>query len=59
MAKVVLPRPVDGLSPALLSGLSYHLVEYFEREILLRLQGLESLEEGGGWGKVLDQREEY
>jgi len=46
MAKVVLPRPVDGISPALLSRLCGHLVVNFEGEVLLRLQGLESLGEG-------------
>lgn len=45
MTKVVLPRPGDGVSPALLGRLSDHLVVNFEGEILLRLQGLESLEE--------------
>jgi hypothetical protein len=53
MTKVVLPRPGDGVSPALLGGLSDHLVVNFEGEILLGLQGLESLEEGGPHEGVL------
>ena len=47
----MLPRPVNGMSPALFGRLSYDLVIDFEREILLGLQGFEGLEKGE-WTKV-------
>lgn len=52
MTKVVLPGPIDGLSPALFGRFSNHLVVDFKRN-LLGSERLESL--GEGWAKVRER----
>ena len=43
MTAIVMPRPGDGITPTLFSGLGNHTVIHFERQVILGLKGCNGL----------------